>query len=163
MKEFLNKNEIFIDTAPIYITCGSSRIFFYCGMAISSKTCYDNFGNRSIPVRIGENGGASKKFGVKPPKPEFYKGKRDALEINAWVDQIERYARYFGLSEGMELVDFAVFYLGGSARDWWTNRSDQLKEKVEGWKDFTKELKISFYPLDHQRTVMDKLEKLCQK
>ena len=47
---------------------------------------------------------------VKPPKPEFYKGKRDALEINAWVDQIERYARYF-LSEGMELVDFAVFYL----------------------------------------------------
>jgi hypothetical protein len=36
--------------------------------------------------RIGENCGASKKFVVKPPQPEFYKGKRDALEINAWVD-----------------------------------------------------------------------------
>ena len=107
-----------------------------------------------------DNGGSSKKFEVKPPKPEFYKGKRDALEINGWVDQIERYAKYFGLSEGMELVEFAVFYLGGSARDWWTNRSDQLKEKIEGWKSFIKELKISFYPLDHQRSVMDKLEKL---
>ena len=114
-------------------------------------------------IGIGENGGSSRKFVVKPPKPEFYKGKRDALEINAWTDQIERYAKYFGLSEGMELVDFAVFYLGGSARDWWTNRSDQLKEKIEGWKTFVKELKVSFYPLDHQRSVMDKLEKLSQK
>jgi hypothetical protein len=112
---------------------------------------------------VMENGGPSKRFVIKPPKPEFYKGKRDALEINAWIDQIERYAKYFGLSEGMELVEFAVFYLGGSARDWWTNRSTQLKEKIVGWKDFITELKISFYPLDHQRSVMDKLEKLAQK
>lgn len=30
-------------------------------------------------------------------------------------------------------------------------------------KDFIKELKITFYPLDHERSVMDKLERLRQK
>ena len=28
--------------------------------------------------------------GPKPPKPELYKGKRDAVEINSWMDQIKR-------------------------------------------------------------------------
>lgn len=111
----------------------------------------------------GKSGLAKKLSGIKPPKPEFYRGKRDALEINAWIDQIERYAEFFSLSEGMERVNFAIFYLAGSARDWWTNQSGQLKESIIGWKEFTQQLKITFYPLDHERTVMDKLEKLRQK
>lgn len=105
-----------------------------------------------------------KKFGgIKPPNPEFYRGKRDALEINAWIDQINRYAEFFGLSAGIERVNFAIFYLAGSARDWWTNRSEHLKESITGWKEFIQELRITFYPLDHERSVMDKLEKLRQK
>jgi hypothetical protein len=114
---------------------------------------------------LGEskNSLTNKSGGIKPPKPEFYRGKRDALEINAWIDQIERYAEFFAVSEGMDRVNFAVFYLAGSARDWWTNRSGRLKDSITGWKDFIKELKITFYPLDHERSVMDKLEKLRQK
>ena len=28
---------------------------------------------------------------IKPPKPEYYKGKRDVVEINSWLDQIKRF------------------------------------------------------------------------
>ena len=114
-------------------------------------------------IQRGDKVATSKKFAVKPPKPDFFKGKRDALEINAWVDQISRYAQFFGLDPGLELVEFAVFYLSGSARDWWTNQSGQLKARVMTWTDFVFELKTAFYPLDHERAVMDKLEKLHQK
>jgi polyhydroxyalkanoate synthesis regulator phasin len=107
--------------------------------------------------------GARGSGAIKPPKPDVYKGKRDALEINAWIDQLERYSKHFGLSDGIERVDVAVFYLGGTARDWWTNRSGQLKEKITGWASFIAELKLAFYPLDHERSVMDKLERLSQK
>ena len=118
----------------------------------------------SLGESMDGNKGLAKKFsGIKPPKPDFYRGKRDALEINAWIDQIERYAEFFSVSEGMDRVNFAVFYLAGSARDWWTNRSGQLKESIKGWREFIQELKITFYPLDHERSVMDKLEKLRQK
>ena len=112
-------------------------------------------------AEVGSSGG--KMGGIKPPKPDFFKGKRDALEINTWIDQIERYAEFFSVLDGMERVNFAVFYLSGSARDWWTNRSGVLRESIKGWTDFVKELKIAFYPLDHERSVMDRLEKLSQK
>jgi polyhydroxyalkanoate synthesis regulator phasin len=115
----------------------------------------------NVPSLTGKSG-SSIKMTIKPPKPEFYRGKRDALEINGWLDQIKRYGDYFGLNADGELVEFAIFYLGGAARDWWTNQSAEFRRDHKHWDKFVMELKVSFYPLDHERTIMDKLEKLTQ-
>lgn len=100
---------------------------------------------------------------VKPPKPEYYKGRRDAVEIDSWLDQIKRYGDHFGMS-GAETANLAVFYLSGSGRDWWTNLDMELKEvNMSNWDLFSTAIKDAFYPVDHQRRIMDSLEKLHQK
>lgn len=103
------------------------------------------------------------KMAVKPPKPEYYKGRRDAVEIDSWLDQIKRYGDHFGM-EGSEIANLAVFYLSGLGRDWWTNLEGNLKQiSLSNWTLFCGALKEAFYPVDHQRRIMDALEKLQQK
>ena len=98
--------------------------------------------------------------GPKPPKLEIYKGRRDALEIYPWMDQIKRFAEHYKLSTG-DTANLAIFYLFGSARDWWTNQpTDTKKALFASWEA---ELKITFYPTDHERKIMDTLERLTQR
>lgn len=59
------------------------------------------------------NGSKSFKTSPKPPKPEFYKGKRDAVEIKSWIDQIDRYSKFYGMTS-QETAELAIFYLSGS-------------------------------------------------
>ena len=100
---------------------------------------------------------------IKPPKPEFFKGKRDAVEINSWLDQISRYGNHFGMGES-DMANLAVFYLSGTGRDWWTNQTEQNKKMcLLNWESFVNAIKEAFYPIDHQRKLMDQLEKLQQK
>lgn len=101
--------------------------------------------------------------GPKPPKPELYKGKRDAVEINSWIDQIQRYSEHYKLSSS-DTANLAIFYLSGSARDWWTNQPSETKAVlVQTWQTFCDELKVAFYPIDHERKIMDTLERLTQR
>jgi hypothetical protein len=109
------------------------------------------------------NAGTRDRFGPKPPKPEYYKGKRDAVEINSWIDQIKRYSDFYNLNRA-QTADLAVFYLSGPARDWWTNLDNGSKYDVlEDFEKFSELLKTSFYPIDHERKVMDQIEKLTQR
>ena len=99
----------------------------------------------------------------KPPKPEFFKGQRDAVEINSWIDLVDRYAKHYGICDP-EKTDLAIFYLSGSARDWWTNLDDVTKtQALRNWNTFCDALKASFYPIDHERKIMDSIERLTQK
>ena len=116
---------------------------------------------------IKENGnrflGGMQSMKVKPPKPEFYKGRRDAVEIDSWLDQIKRYGDHFKMS-GSETANLAVFYLSGLGRDWWTNQPQIQKDQLsQDWNLFVLAVKEAFYPVDHQRRIMDALEKLRQK
>ena len=61
--------------------------------------------------------GVKAPIGPKPPKPELYKGKQDAVEINFWIDQIQRYSEHYKLSTS-DTANLEIFYLAGSARDW---------------------------------------------
>lgn len=107
--------------------------------------------------------GVKAPIGPKPPKPELYKGKRDAVEINSWIDQIQRYAEHYKLSTS-DTANLAIFYLTGLARDWWTNQPSEAKAiLVQSWEAFCNELKTAFYPIDHERKIMDSLERLTQK
>lgn len=109
------------------------------------------------------NGSKSFKTSPKPPKPEFYKGKRDAVEIKSWIDQIDRYSKFYGMTSH-ETAELAIFYLSGVARDWWANQAEESKELLlKSWENFCAELKTSFYPIDHERKIMDSLERLTQR
>jgi hypothetical protein len=98
----------------------------------------------------------------KPPHPEYYKGDRDAMKINTWIDQAYRYGAHFRMTEA-QMVATAVFYLTGMARDWWTNMDAGGKARMGSWEHFTKDLRAAFYPIDHERRVLDQIEKLTQK
>lgn len=101
--------------------------------------------------------------GPKPPKPELYKGRRDAVEINSWMDQIRRYSQFYKMTSA-ETTNIAIFYLAGPARDWWTNLASEVKQDLlSDWSLFCQALKTSFYPIDHERKVMDMIERLTQK
>ena len=109
------------------------------------------------------NGMRNKSDVPKPPKPEFYKGRRDAIEINSWIDQVDRYANHYGLADARK-PNFAIFYLSGPVRDWWTNLDGVIKtQALQDWNAFCNALKASFYPIDHQRKIMDSIERLTQK
>jgi hypothetical protein len=111
----------------------------------------------------GRHGMHQEKMMIKPPKPEYFKGKRDAVEINSWLDQIKRYGDHFGMSSS-DIANLAVFYLSGLGRDWWTNLDAELKQQnISSWDLFSNAIKEAFYPVDHQRRIMDTLEKLQQK
>jgi len=121
--------------------------------------------NRAIEqLSIGMKGSSGPSAsGPKPPKPELYKGKRDTVEINSWIDQIQRYSGHYNLSSS-DTANLAIFYLSGSARDWWTNQSAETKTSlVNSWETFCSELKLAFYPIDHERKIMDTLERLTQR
>src|SRR6476661_7416841 len=45
---------------------------------------------------------------IKPPKPEMYRGVRDATEINSWIDQVKRYADHHHIGE-QDVPSFAIF------------------------------------------------------
>ena len=111
----------------------------------------------------GMHGVMHQRMIVKPPNPEYYKGRRDAVEIDSWLDQIKRYGNHFGMT-GSEIANLAVFYLSGLGRDWWTNLDVELKEiNLSSWDLFCTAVKDAFYPVDHQRRIMDALEKLQQR
>jgi hypothetical protein len=99
----------------------------------------------------------------KPPKPDFYKGARDAVVVRSWLEQIERYGNYFSMKDA-NLCEFAIFYLTENARNWWSNLSELEKtSSLSSWSLFTEKLKAAFYPIDHERRVMDQIESLTQK
>lgn len=97
----------------------------------------------------------------KPPHPDAYKGERDAVRINTWIDQLRAYGEFYKL-EGVVQVEMAVFYLSGTARDWWANMDVGLKASLTSWDAFCHALKGSFYPIDHERRIMDQIERLRQ-
>lgn len=99
----------------------------------------------------------------KPPKPNFYDGNRDPVVINAWLDAMKDYLNFYDmLNSGRKAVDMAAFYLKNDARNWWITIPEESKMSMK-WTVFAEGIKSRFYPLDHERRVLLKLENIKQK
>lgn len=97
----------------------------------------------------------------KPPPPEYYLGDRNAVRINTWIDQLTTYGQFYNLDDAGQLR-IAGFYLRGTARDWWANMDSGHKASITSWEAFCHALKGSFYPVDHERRILDQVERLKQ-
>jgi hypothetical protein len=103
------------------------------------------------------------KRGPKPPNPDYYDGRVDAVVLHQWMNQMEDYIGYFQYSPAStEPVQLASFYLSMHARTWWSQLDHNLKRNMT-WEQFKAQLKARFFPIDHERQVISRLERLTQR
>jgi hypothetical protein len=101
--------------------------------------------------------------GPKPPKPSYYDGSTDAIALNRWLNQMEDYLAFYQYPDGsFEPAKVASFYLSSHARTWWSQMNPNQKATLTWW-DFVGQLKARFYPIDHERQVLSRIEKLRQR
>ena len=114
-------------------------------------------------VRLAEPRMASVPRGMKPPNPEYYDGSLDAINLNRWINQLDDYLNFYGHGgSSNDAARMAAFYLKSHAATWWTQFNGMAKAMIT-WDQLKMELKARFYPIDHERQVLSKLEKLTQR
>jgi hypothetical protein len=103
------------------------------------------------------------RYGPKPPKPDYYDGRTDAVVLNRWLNQVDDYLAFYqypALSD--EPAKIASFYLSAHARTWWSSMPESQKADLT-WNAFKTLLRSRFYPIDHERQVLSRIEKLKQR
>jgi hypothetical protein len=101
--------------------------------------------------------------GPKPPKPDYYDGRTDAIVLNRWINQVDDYLMFYNYSDmSVEPARIASFYLSAHARTWWSAIPENQKANLT-WLTFKELLRARFYPIDHERQVLSRLEKLKQR
>lgn len=116
-----------------------------------------------LQAEIAEVRRLNSRHGPKPPKPDYYDGRTDAVVLNRWINQVDDYLAFYQYSElSEEPAKIASFYLSSHARTWWSAMPEDQKAYLT-WSAFKDLLKARFYPIDHERQVLSRLEKLKQR
>lgn len=98
---------------------------------------------------------------LKPNKPNTFKGRRDELEVRAWLYQVKQYlflveiGNLAGITEETK-VNYASTFLEGTAAAWWYTLVDS-NTVPKTWDDFEKAVINEFVPLDSNRRSRDRL------
>ncbi|KAF2308988.1 hypothetical protein GH714_027351 [Hevea brasiliensis] len=103
---------------------------------------------------------------VDVPKPNVFKGSRNAREIDNFLWALEQYFRALGVEEDSRKVDNAPLFLAESAMVWWRRRMMDMEKgtcNVRTWDEFKKELKKQFYPEHAADEARAKLRRLTQR
>lgn len=94
----------------------------------------------------------------KAPKPQLFRGGRDALVTRDWLEEVERYCRRTNLLT-TEWTGAATDYLRGPALTWY--RMSVLTENTT-WEDFKEAFTAEFKPSNHEHTILTELRDLRQ-
>ncbi|KAF7807858.1 Transposon Ty3-I Gag-Pol polyprotein [Senna tora] len=100
------------------------------------------------------------------PKPKFYKGARNAKELDNFLWGMEQYFKALGITEDASKIDTATLYLDDTARMWWRRRQGDVEKgtcTINTWAEFKKELKLQFYPVNAEEEARAKLRRLQHK
>ncbi|KAF7828548.1 Transposon Ty3-I Gag-Pol polyprotein [Senna tora] len=100
------------------------------------------------------------------PKPKFYKGARNAKELDNFLWGVEQYFKALGITEDASKIDTATLYLYDTARMWWRRRQGDVEKgtcTINTWAEFKKELKQQFYPVNAEEEARAKLRRLQHK
>ncbi|PXF41847.1 hypothetical protein BWQ96_08426 [Gracilariopsis chorda] len=104
---------------------------------------------------------------MKPPKPDKFDGRRDALTVRAWLHSVEKYLCLVQIGQDVDIdartaVDFASTFMTGTAANWWFTLV--LEEKVPPtWEAFKLCVENEFVPKDSMVRARDTLYKLKQR
>jgi len=86
---------------------------------------------------------------VEVPRPECFKGVRDAKEVENFLWQMEQYFENLGLNDEARKIKAATPYLTDTAMLWWRRKHADIERgacRIDTWEDFKRELKRHFYP-----------------
>ncbi|KAF7807946.1 Transposon Tf2-2 polyprotein [Senna tora] len=100
------------------------------------------------------------------PKPKFYKGARNAKELDNFLWGVEQYFKALGITEDASKIDTTTLYLDDTARMWWRRRQGDVEKgtcTINTWAEFKKELKLQFYPVNAEEEARAKLRRLQHK
>lgn len=108
----------------------------------------------------------------KYPNPPTYDGKRNAVELENWIFQVQEYCQYYHLKNS-EAVSVATSFLKGRALQFWRKyKSDlQLRHQISGNVDlspinsldsFCYEINKRFYPVEYIQRIRDQLFQIKQ-
>ncbi|KAF7821658.1 Transposon Ty3-I Gag-Pol polyprotein [Senna tora] len=100
------------------------------------------------------------------PKPKFYKGDRNAKELDNFLWGVEQYFKALGITEDASKIDTATLYLDDTARMWWRRRQRDVEKgtcTINTWAEFKKELKQQFYLVNAEEEARAKLRRVQHK
>lgn len=105
---------------------------------------------------------------IKANKPEPYDGRRDALQVNSWLHQVQNYLYVTQANNPQQAIDeimkvtVASSLLKGTAANWWYMLV-QSGQAPGTWEEFCGAVRNEFVPQDSVRRARDRLRGLVQK
>ncbi|XP_043809670.1 uncharacterized protein LOC122722623 [Manihot esculenta] len=126
---------------------------------------------RSVVVQGGmaatpSTSGGAPMARVEVPKPQAFRGTRNAKEIDNFLWSLEQYFKALGIVEDARKIDHAPLYLADTAMVWWRRREADIEKgtcTLETWDDFKRELKRQFYPVNAAHEARARLRRLTQR
>jgi hypothetical protein len=92
-------------------------------------------------AQMGSNEVSPTPSKVDVPKPKFYKGTRNARELENFLWGMEQYFKALGIANERAKIDTATLYLDDVARTWWRRRQGDVEKGtciLDTWEEFKK-------------------------
>ncbi|PHT84835.1 hypothetical protein T459_13278 [Capsicum annuum] len=118
-------------------------------------------------ARVGGNHGsvAYHDVRIEAPKPNVFKGERNAQDVENFIWQLESYFEHVKIVDGAARIRIATMYLSDVAMLWWRRKKVDMERglcTITDWDQFTDELKEQFYPQNVVDEARRKLRELKQ-
>ncbi|PHT91027.1 hypothetical protein T459_06140 [Capsicum annuum] len=118
-------------------------------------------------ARVGGNHGsvAYHDVRIEAPKPNVFKGERNAQDVENFIWQLESYFEHVKIIDGAARIRIATMYLSDVAMLWWRRKKVDMERglcSITHWDQFTDELKEQFYPQNVVDEARRKLRELKQ-
>jgi hypothetical protein len=106
-----------------------------------------------------------KTVGITPKvrEPEVFKGERNALMVESWINSMDLYFQLVRVEHGQEQLLYALSLLRGDAQLWYSQmRVYEAEQLPQDWSDFKMSLRKEFVPINAIIQARDKLAALVQ-
>lgn len=116
-------------------------------------------------TQMGNTAGGYHAVGVqfKVREPEVFKGERNALEVESWINSMELYFQLIRVNHGQDQLLYALSLLRGDAQLWYSQKKIyEAEELPQNWDDFKVLLRKEFVPINSVIQARDKLASLVQ-
>ncbi|XP_047267518.1 uncharacterized protein LOC124897941 [Capsicum annuum] len=118
-------------------------------------------------ARVGGNHGsvAYHDACIEAPKPNVFKGERNAQDVENFIWQLESYFEHVKIVDGAARIRITTMYFSDVAMLWWCRKKVDMERglcTIADWDQFKDELKEQFYPQNVVDEARRKLRKLKQ-
>jgi len=116
-------------------------------------------------IQMGNTAGGHNTVGIqfKVREPEVFKGERNALVVESWINSMELYFQLVRATHGQDQLLYALSGLRGDAQlSYSQKRMYEAEQLPQDWHDFKVLLRKEFVPINSVIQARDKLASLVQ-